>query len=208
MIVISTDWHFVKFDKVSKQIHMNPGVDSWISAVNQALKPGDIWIYLGDLIDSEIDEEAAEYLSLINRIRATKKILLRGNNDRKPDEFYRSFFDEVGFVYVDNDTCTVLSHCPVRDRHGFINVHGHIHHGQPGYGDAGAFWEMYGITPDTGYINAFSWEPRPVSLEELLQRDRVADIVVAPRYSKPKPYTMQLIDTASRVFDELCCEEG
>ena len=51
MLIMSTDWHFVKFDKVSHQISMNPGVDSWINAVNQALKPGDTWIYLGDLID-------------------------------------------------------------------------------------------------------------------------------------------------------------
>ena len=203
MMIISTDWHYVKYDKVSHRIHMNPCVDSWINAVNQVLKPGDTWIYLGDLIDSEIDEEAAEYLSLINRIHATKKILLHGNNDRKPSEFYQSFFDEVGLVYVDNDTQTVMSHCPVRNRHGFINVHGHIHHGQPGYEDAGAFWKMYKITPDAGYVNAFTWQPRPVSLAELLQRKHVADIAVAPRYSKPKEYTMKLIDAASAAFEKM-----
>lgn len=207
MMIISTDWHFVKFDKVSRRIQMNPSVDTWINAVNKALSPGDTWIYLGDLIDSEIDEGAAEYLSLIDKIHTTKKILLRGNNDRKPDGFYRSFFNEVGLVYVDPDTHTVLSHCPVRNRHGFVNIHGHIHHGQPEYGDAGAFWQMYGITPDTGYVNAFTWQPQPVSLADLLRRDRVADIAVAPRYSKPKEYTAHLIDAASAAFDKMCAAQ-
>lgn len=186
---------------------MDPRIDSWINAVNRALNPGDTWIYLGDLIDSEIDEGASTYLKWINKINATKKILLVGNNDRKPSEFYRSFFNEVGLVYVDRDTHTVLSHCPVRDRHGWINVHGHIHHGQSGYDDAGAFWKMYGINPDDGYINAFTWEPKPVSLTELLQRERVSDIAVAPRYSKPKEYTANLIDAASAAFDKMCAAQ-
>ena len=61
-----------------------------------------------------------------------KKILIRGNHDKKSEEFFR----KVGFGFVPENPLKlsskrlILSHKPLKDTEipdGYVNVHGHIH---------------------------------------------------------------------------------
>lgn len=108
-----------------------------------------------------------------------KKILIRGNHDRKSKEFFR----KAGFGIIDenplklNTEKLILSHKPLKDSEipkGYVNVHGHIHN-----------HPLHKVNPNTNEMeypeNLYSEKKhinvsadvidfRPISLEELLMK--------------------------------------
>lgn len=98
-------------------------IENW----NKTITDYDIVFHLGDVAltnESEIKE-------IIPKLKG-KKILIRGNHDKKSKEFFRS----VGFEIIPDNPLKldkeklILSHKPLADTEipeGYINVHGHIH---------------------------------------------------------------------------------
>lgn len=98
---------------------------------NSVVKPNDIFLFLGDLTESEYyDNNHPKILELVKKyanLMNGKKILLLGNNDTAPDEFYKS----CGFTEIHHDPIMtkkfIFSHGPINTILNHINVHGHIH---------------------------------------------------------------------------------
>ena len=98
-------------------------IENW----NKTITDYDIVFHLGDVAltnESEMKE-------IIPKLKG-KKILIRGNHDKKSKEFFRS----VGFEIIPDNPLKldkeklILSHKPLADTEipeGYINVHGHIH---------------------------------------------------------------------------------
>lgn len=100
------------------------------------VKPDDVFVFLGDLCESELNgrpDYQEKLIDICNKLNGTK-ILIKGNNDMMPNEFYY----KCGFVYVFDKPVysqkyhCVFSHIPVdlQDKKldsSFINIHGHIH---------------------------------------------------------------------------------
>ena len=192
---ISTDWHYVKYDKQTKKIHVREEFDDIMKACS-VIKPGDTWIYLGDLIDSEI--QTTSHLDVIQRhVNTDKRALLLGNNDRFKS--YSNWFDVVACTIMLPEDNAILTHCPIMN-YEKLNIHGHIHVGEPGYAKAGMYWDMYDIIPEN-HVNAFTYPFKPVLLSQLLKRKpksfhQHADI-------KGKPYTADLIKNTVYEYDVL-----
>lgn len=192
---ISTDWHYVKYDKVTHKISVRQEFNDIMKACS-VIKPDDMWIYLGDLIDSEI--QTTSHLDVIDKYVATdKRVLLLGNNDRF--ESYANWFTETVHTVMLPEQHVILTHCPILNTEK-LNIHGHIHVGEPGYGSAGKYWGMYDIVPDN-HVNAFTYPFKPVLLETLLKRKpkqfvQEADI-------KGKPYTQDLIKKTEHEYSVL-----
>ncbi|MBR1818300.1 MAG: metallophosphoesterase [Bacilli bacterium] len=101
---------------------------------NQRVKPNDVFIFLGDITEEEFADE--EYSSLRNIIKTKikllkgKKYMIRGNNDKFEDRFYK----DCGFIriysepYIETENY-LFSHYPIKTPKnlGKINIHGHIH---------------------------------------------------------------------------------
>lgn len=193
---ISTDWHAVKFDKQTKAISKREEYDA-IKKACSVIKPDDVWIYLGDIIDSEIQrkETITEVLDCVN---TEKRILLLGNNDRF--ESYDKWFTYVENVILLPEDHAVLSHCPIPNDEK-INIHGHIHVHEPGYGTAGAYWKMYDIDPGN-HVNAFTYPHKPVSLEALLKR-KPSCYVQRIQGMRGKPYTQDLVNNEIHDYEIL-----
>ena len=98
-------------------------IENW----NNVVTDFDTVFHLGDVaLTSE-----SEMKDLIPKLKG-KKILIRGNHDKKSKEFFRN----VGFGIIPenplklNKEKIILSHKPLKDTEipkGFVNVHGHIH---------------------------------------------------------------------------------
>lgn len=91
---------------------------------NKTVKKGDTVIIPGDVF-FKINKELIT--SITNSLNG-KKILIIGNHDNHSPSFYM----EVGFsnayyypIFYDNKY--IISHFPIEDTKGFINIHGHIH---------------------------------------------------------------------------------
>ena len=98
-------------------------IENW----NNTVTDFDTVFHLGD-VALTIESDMKELIPKLNG----KKILIRGNHDKKSKEFFR----KVGFDFVLesivklNNEKLVLSHRPLEDIEipdGYINVHGHIH---------------------------------------------------------------------------------
>ena len=98
-------------------------IENW----NNTVTDFDTVFHLGDVAltnESSMKE-------LIPKLKG-KKILIRGNHDKKSEEFFR----KVGFGFVPENPLKlsskrlILSHKPLKDTEipdGYVNVHGHIH---------------------------------------------------------------------------------
>lgn len=135
---ISADYHLGKYllhDKNSDKYkeYLND-TNRIIQLHNKVVKDDDLFIFLGDLSESEFgDEYDSEYIreeikKLILQLNG-KIILFCGNNDT----FSNSFYKECGidtvirkdFILTDN---FYYSHYPVNvTNKDLINIHGHIH---------------------------------------------------------------------------------
>ena len=182
---VSTDWHYVKYDKATGHISVREEMPDIMKACS-VIGENDLWIYLGDLIDSEI--QSRSHIDVLDKfVKARHRVLLLGNNDRFKS--YADWFDEVACTIMLPEEKTILTHCPIPNTER-INIHGHIHVGEPGYGRAGHYWDMYDITPDN-HVNAFTYPFKPVLLSQLLKRKPKA--FHQPTDNHGKPYTEQLV---------------
>lgn len=98
-------------------------INNWNSVVTN----NDIVYHLGDFCLAN-NEEIKNIFDKLNG----KKILIRGNHDRKSVKFY----ENIGFVVLTKPPIIMeeyklmLSHHPLQDSKildGYINIHGHIH---------------------------------------------------------------------------------
>ena len=121
---------------------------------NEIVSNGDVAIFVGDL-SAGLRGRDAHYHGLLQLLNG-KKILVRGNHDRLPDDFYLSagFLDVLDYIEIDE---YFISHYPcyesrwihenekehlriVNRDHCKVIIHGHIHNKDP------ALWEPDGIT--------------------------------------------------------------
>ena len=116
-IWVSTDWHYVKYDKQTKKIYVRDEFHDIMKACS-VIQPDDMWIYLGDIIDSEI--QTTSHIDMINRYINTKnRVLLLGNNDRFKS--YDNWFTVVCNTILMPEERVVITHCPI-DNHEKINI--------------------------------------------------------------------------------------
>lgn len=135
-IVVGTDFHFVGYDDNQKNIILKPAsyINKIIKKQNELTGNDGVFIFLGDLlykgfhneyeIPSETKDQAIKY---IKKFKGKYKILIRGNHDNLPDEFY---LDTLGFTHICSSLTygnIVFSHQPEVVNNPMINIHGHIH---------------------------------------------------------------------------------
>lgn len=120
-IYLSSDWHLWK--EKDGQIVKNDKFNQIIRNCNIKLGANDVLIFLGDLVDDEFNEKE-ELRRLLLQIPGTR-ILVKGNNDIFPNEFYY----QCGFkIVTDGFTWKeyTFTHYPVNNTTK-INFHGHLH---------------------------------------------------------------------------------
>ena len=156
-IWLTTDWHLIVFDKKTEAISKRPNYDEIIETFSQ-ISEDDLIINLGDLIDSEVeDQNNLEMLRKdLSKIK-TSMILIRGNNDVLPNTFYTDtlgievFIDGNSFLYKD----ILFSHaCEENDVR--INVHGHSH-----------FSCRYYLVKPTNQVDIFNIDRTPILFEDI-----------------------------------------
>ncbi len=100
---------------------------------NKIIKPNDLFLFLGDISESEFGEEYEidyiknEVKSLIQKLNG-KIVMIKGNNDTFDDKFYT----ECGiYAIIDKDIVLTekhaFSHYPCNVSGNKLNIHGHIH---------------------------------------------------------------------------------
>ena len=93
-----------------------------LKALQQLVQPADTLIHLGDVIFSRTSELKA----MLDTV-AGRKLLVRGNHDRKLRWYQRNGFDAaVDALVIDR---ILFTHKPQRDLPDWIdiNIHGHLH---------------------------------------------------------------------------------
>ena len=137
MIYLASDLHLIKYDKGGYTYFNKEALDrvhKWPELTEQ-----DQLIYLGDLMDSEVDPYNNSYETFAwniirSKIKKGRNIFIRGNNDTLQDEFYHALgFEEVTFATICDikSKKILLSHTSV-NLTGYeeivdYNIHGHIH---------------------------------------------------------------------------------
>jgi len=158
-IWLGSDWHlWLKGD------FKNPNKDELIRNQIQTVKPNDVFIMLGDLVHRDTYEENVEgqLRDIISKLKG-KKILIMGNHDIFPAQFYADAgFDFVndGFIWKN----IIFSHVPLHFsafQGAEYNVHGHTH----GYnGDRRVPYKNHICIYSTGLRNM------PITLNEAFER--------------------------------------
>lgn len=156
-IWLTTDWHLIVFDKKTGEIEKRSNYDQIIETFSQ-ISEDDLIINLGDLIDSEVEDQY--HLEMLrkdlSKIKA-HKILIRGNNDVLQNKFYTDtlgidiFIDGNSFKYKD----ILFSHaCEENDVR--INVHGHSH-----------FSCRYYLVKPTNQVDIFNVNRTPILFSDI-----------------------------------------
>lgn len=136
---ISSDYHLFKelrkdlIDEQQRKLRQKDTLEVF-ELHNSKVKPNDVILFLGDLTEEEYGED--EYASVRNIIKSRSKLLngkkyiLKGNNDKFDDKFYK----DCGFIRVYNEDYIetdefLFSHIPVKVPKDMtkLNIHGHIH---------------------------------------------------------------------------------
>lgn len=156
---VCSDWHlWIRDEKGKPKCHKSSYFDKVFSNYKDTVKDQDLVIYLGDLTDGELEDETS-----FNELRDTikslpgNKIMVRGNNDLKDANFYKS----CGFKYVVQAfvwSNVLFTHIPIENAFD-LNIHGHLH----GYK---TYWVPYTNQIDVG---AFEGRKKPVDLLKLLR---------------------------------------
>lgn len=188
---VSTDWHAVKWDKKTHEIYKRPEYDDIMKKL-RCITPDDVFIYLGDIIDSEIT--SAKYIDeIMKHVNTEKRILVLGNNDRQDPEYYGRWFTYVVNVILLPEERVVLSHCPIDTKEKIV-IHGHVHEEkhklEPGYTWAGHYWDTYSIQT-RNHVNAFTYPHHPIELSVLMRRK--PNPFVQHVGGVNKPYTADLV---------------
>ena len=156
-IWLTTDWHLIVFNKETGAISKRPNYDQIIETYSQ-IPENDLIINLGDLIDSEVEDQnnlnmLKEDLSKIK----TPMILIRGNNDVLPKAFYTDtldidvFVDGNSFQYKD----ILFSHA-CEENNMRMNVHGHSH-----------FSCRYYLVKPTNQVDIFNINRSPILFKDI-----------------------------------------
>lgn len=139
---ISCDYHLLK---ETNKFHNNETYDKYIiktqeaiSLHNKYITDNDVFLFLGDISESELHnpEDIKLLYIFCHMLKGKYKILIKGNNDCLNNAFY----NKCGFDYiidqnkqlVDNNMKLIFSHEPypmIENKLGddWINIHGHIH---------------------------------------------------------------------------------
>lgn len=97
------------------------------------LKPGDWLFHLGDFCMGQDERWHAVFMNALPEVR---KVLIRGNHDKKSDKWYREHgwndvTDSFELITLSASVSAgvLLSHEPrcIHLRRGLINIHGHFH---------------------------------------------------------------------------------
>lgn len=118
-IWLISDTHFDDLD--CKLMDDNwPAPEDYIKNINKKVYKNDTLICLGDCGN-------LEYFS---KIKAKRKILIKGNHDDKGNDYYKDFFSEVycGPLFISDKI--LLSHEPLLND-CYLNIHGHEHNTAP-----------------------------------------------------------------------------
>ena len=156
-IWLTTDWHLIVFNKETGAISKRPNYNNIIETYSQ-IPEDDLIINLGDLIDSEVeDQNNLEMLRKdLSKIKASM-ILIRGNNDVLPKAFYTDtlgidvFVDGNSFQYKD----ILFSHA-CEENNMRMNVHGHSH-----------FSCRYYLVKPTNQVDIFNVNRTPVLFSDI-----------------------------------------
>lgn len=162
---ISTDYHLLKELLHGGSEDNTERTEKIIEMHNKVVKPNDEFLFLGDISESELFDNKKYVNSWIfeklkeccNRLNG-RKILLIGNNDTGPDEFYK----ECGFKEIYHDPIItdkfIFSHGPINTISNKLNVHGHIH-GNKRYWNIDfhnhidAYYGLWGSPVKLSYLN-------------------------------------------------------
>ena len=123
---VTTDWH-LNHENIKKYEYRKDGFEQLIiQRHNEVMSEDDVLINLGDVIFAR-NSELSTYLS---QLKCHKKILVRGNHDRKTDTWYMGQGFDIVFDSIILKNC-LLSHAPkeLTDDLSF-NIHGHFHTGE------------------------------------------------------------------------------
>jgi calcineurin-like phosphoesterase family protein len=154
-VYLGCDWHLWRFDKKTKLIHERSDINAIINKYKSTVTDDDLFIYMGDLIDGECEPKKKQLGEILDSLPGTK-ILVRGNNDLFPDEWYL----QHGFRYVtpkfiyDN---MLFSHMPQK-HNTKLNVHAHIHNFK-------TYWLPYDRMIDVAYVGG---RKEPVELNTVI----------------------------------------
>lgn len=153
----SCDWHLWNKENTSKHPYRSISYINHLAENYQKdIKPGDLWLYLGDLCDPEV-AQVPKLREIISSIPGYK-VMCRGNKDTETDDYYL----DLGFDAI-CDVCKigiiVFSHKPVKIDPDQINIHGHLH-------------SMTMSTGDYQHINVYcdTADNHPTSLDDVLDR--------------------------------------
>lgn len=136
----SSDYHIFKYIKSlpntlpAQDAFKNPNF--MVDIHNSTVKDDDIFLFLGDLSESELMEKP-EYQNSVKKLTQTLKgikIIVLGNNDTMPEDYYY----QCGFAYVTSEPLIshrkkmIFTHIPYdivgsKFTDDYINMHGHIH---------------------------------------------------------------------------------
>lgn len=119
-IWVSADWHLNNPRRISSKCPLKIS-----NRYNEVVAKDDVFIFLGDLVDSEYSMGKDYIKDYIKKLNGTK-IMVLGNNDVLGDKFYK----ECGFKYIVSNFIwrdILFTHMPVNTGGNYINVHGHIH---------------------------------------------------------------------------------
>lgn len=156
-IWLTTDWHLITFNKengaISKRSNYNQIIETYSN-----ISENDLIINLGDLIDSEVEDD--HHLNILkedlSKIKAST-ILIRGNNDVLPKEYYTDtlgidiFVDGNSFLYKD----ILFSHA-CEENEVRVNVHGHSH-----------FSCRYYLIKPTNQVDIFNVNRSPINFKDI-----------------------------------------
>lgn len=133
-IIIATDYHLYIYNDDDQSIERRDEKEVEAILKYQRLKASDqdIFIYLGDIFNKHfkninmISEDDLKYMRYVVSKLNGVKILIKGNHDRLPNEFYI----KLGFDYVGKSIQyknILFTHKPKIVPSDIINIHGHLH---------------------------------------------------------------------------------
>lgn len=155
-VYLCTDWHLWIKDKEHGGTKKRSDFQVIINNYCKRIKPNDLVINLGDLVDGEFTNK--NELANVLKGLPGKKIHVRGNNDIFDVNFYKN---QCGFLYsVDTFVWNniIFSHMPIENAFD-LNVHGHIHNSK-------CYWVPYSNMID---VASFDGRKEPVKLLKVIR---------------------------------------
>ena len=132
-IFLSSDWHLVKYDKETDLVYMIPEVEEIITNERNIVGNDDIFIFMGDMFDAEVNYDDVGISDEIRDMTGLK-IFIRGNNDTVSDEAikYDLKFDYIYKGIIIPGRNVLISHTSIPMSYDakiddWVNIHGHIH---------------------------------------------------------------------------------